>query len=484
MTTTERYMQAMQQSFRPEKAGGVKATFALQLTGEGGGVWGIAIADGQCRVSAGAPAGADTTISMSTDSYLKLAAGQLNVTSAYQKGEVKVSGNVPLALKITEMFSPWDALAKTPVAPAPETKPITPPTPPPSPVQPTPPPAPTGPTTVDYVKAMPNGLRPDKVGGLSATYLFQLAESGPWRVVIANRAAAIQPGSGSANVTIQLRDADFVKLAKGQLNTVAEYQRGTIKISGDVGLAQRLTDYFSPWADKLGQTPPVPVTPPVQPVVPPPAQPQPPVAPVSGSVYPQLMNGSFDDFQPFVYEGEAKVWKEPQFPERYGQHWTLQIISVKKSRPHLMDSEVFGKFTQKYFGGGGHDYHIHGHHSQVITSRYQFDLALCQTIAAQPGREYTFSGSLVTYYKGSNPPAVDNKIFKTIGIDPTGGRDWRAASVLWGERNGQDNVWRYPTLKVKAQAAAITVFIRLENTETDVGETELNIIHLDNFRLE
>ena len=41
-----------------------------------------------------------------------------------------------------------------------------------------------------------------------------------------------------------------------------------------------------------------------------------------------------------------------------------------------------------------------------------------------------------------------------------------------------------PGVQTTAQADAITVFIRLENTERDVGMTELNVIHLDNFKLE
>jgi hypothetical protein len=149
-----------------------------------------------------------------------------------------------------------------------------------------------------------------------------------------------------------------------------------------------------------------------------------------------------------------------------------------------MDSETFGKFTQKYFGGGGRDYHIHGRHSQVIASRSAFDLAFMQTVAAQPGREYTFGGSMVSFYKGTSGAPVHDKVFKTLGIDPTGGRDYRSSKVVWGERDGRDNEWRYPKLRVKAQGNTITVFIRIENIDPDVGVTELNIVHLENFTLE
>jgi hypothetical protein len=60
----------------------------------------------------------------------------------------------------------------------------------------------------------------------------------------------------------------------------------------------------------------------------------------------------------------------------------------------------------------------------------------------------------------------------------------RSPTVIWGERDGRDNEWRYPVLRAKASSIAITLFIRLENTEPDVGVTELNVIHLDDFKLE
>ncbi|RPJ57657.1 MAG: hypothetical protein EHM12_08965 [Dehalococcoidia bacterium] len=246
---------------------------------------------------------------------------------------------------------------------------------------------------------------------------------------------------------------------------------------------------FGPWASAV-ETPPAPSPVPVPPPAPTPPPPPPPAPTPSpqpspaGPVNSTLLNGSFDDYQPYVRDGEAKVWKEAQFPEQYGANWTLQIISEKGGRLHLMDSGTFGRFTQKYFGGGGRDYHIHGAHSQVVTSRYGFDMVLYQTVASQPGRDYTFRGSIVSFYKGTSGERADGKIFKTIGIDPTGGRDYKNPAIVWGERDGKDNEWRYPSLRAKAQANAITVFIRLESVEKDVGQTELNIVHVEDFRLE
>jgi|GEM_PF-139086 len=495
MTTVlaEQYIQAMTKSFRPEKAGGLTVTYQLQLTGPGAGTWIVAVANGQCQISHGALFRADTIITMSTDSYLKLAANQLNVRSAYQNGEVKVQGNVQHALTFSELFSSWASLVSseptTPTSPSPSppSEPVPTPTPTePAPTSPPTTPSPATPTLADYVAAMPSGLRADRVGGLQATYQFQLSGNGGgnWIVSVANRTATVFTGSGRANVTISMSGPDFIKLAEGNLNTTQAYRQGKVQISGDVNLASRIADIFGPWAGTVGSAPtpaPAPTpSPSPAPTTPTPTTP----TPAPGSAYARLMNSSFDEYQPFVYEGEAKVWKESQFPEEYGKYWTLGIHDVGKGRPHMMNSGVFGPFTQKYFGGGGHDYHIEGDHSQVITSRYSFKLTLSQTVTAQPGRDYKFSGSIVSYYKGTSGERADGKIFKALGIDPTGGQNYDSNNVIWTEQDGKDNAWRYPSVTAKAQAGTITVHILLENVEKDVGSTELNIIHLDAFKLE
>lgn len=472
------YVQAMCKGFASNKAGDLKATYHLQLSGSEGGDWTVSIADQRCQISSGRPSGADTQITMSTENYLKLAAGRLDIRSAFQQGQLRVGGNQHLALRFAEVFPAWEAHVQID-APAP--------TPPPAEPQPTE--TSNSPTLSDYARTMTNGFRSNRAGNLRATYQFRIsgADGGIWTVTVANGTCSVSKvQTDSPNVVITISDTNFIKLAEGKLNTTQAYQQGQLKINGDLNLAARIPDIFGPWADTVGSTPFPTPQPPAEPE-PEPAQPEPEPtpAPPAGSISSQLLNGSFDEYQPYIRKGDTKVWKEDQFPERYGKYWTLQTIREKSGRRfHVMDSGVFGKFTQKYFRGGGRDYHIHGRHSQIVTSRYEFDLVLYQTVAAQSGRDYTFGGAVVSFFQGTSGAPVHDKIFKTIGIDPTGGRDYKADTVIWGDRDGRDNEWRYPSLKVKAQAQTITVFIRLENKEDDVGKTELNIVHLDNFRLE
>jgi putative sterol carrier protein len=367
-----------------------------------------------------------------------------------------------------------------PPSPAPAPSP-----PPPQPVpSPEPAPSPPEPTLTDYMEAMPRGFQPDKARGLQAVFQFEVTGEGGgmWTVFVANQTCSVTKGSTPLpSVAIGMSGPDFIQLARGQLNTTQAYRQGRIRIGGDLNLAARIADVFGSWAGVVETAPapgPAP-TPSPEPMPSPAPSPQPTP---TGPINPTLLNGSFDDYQPYIYDGEARMWRE--FPEEYGAHWTLTLISEEEGRTHLMSSETFGKFTQKYFGGGGRDYHIHGRHSQVITAQYHFDLVFMQSVAARPGQEYSFSGSIVSFYKGTSGERADNKIFKTLGIDPTGRRDYNSPTVIWDERDGRDNEWRYPVVRATAQANAITVFIRLENTEYNVGRTELNIIHLDDFKLE
>ncbi len=496
--TAEQYMQAMLRGFKPDRAGSLTETYALTLTGPGGGSWAVAVANKTCRITAGAPAQAGTRIELSTAAYMQLAAGRLDAQRAVQAGDIKVKGNLQNALLFTQIFEPWEkylAADPAPAAPTPQpaptpAKPVAPPaaTPTPAPQpqpQPVTPPAPQSAPAEpaspldNYFRAMAQAFNPGKAGGLDAVFEFQLT-SGNWTVDVNNGRCQVYKGKvdPSSTVDVIMNDQDYIKLAQGQLDPQAAIQSGRLKIRGEYKLAGQIPAAFGAWANLANSA-----NLPAFSAAPAPYQPPALVASAAGPVNPSFLNGSFDNYQPYVRDGKEVFWRE--FPERFGASWSLQIISEVADRAaHLLDSGMFAKFAQAYFHGNGHDYHIHGQHSQVITGRYGFDLVLFQPVKAQPGRDYTFSGSVVTYFKGPNPPAVDNKIFKRIGIDPTGGRDYRSASVVWGERDGVDNQWRYPALKVKAQADAVTVFIRIENAEGDVGQTDLNTIHLDNFKLE
>ena len=189
---------------------------------------------------------------MSTDNYLKLAGGRLDIRGAVQSGQIRVGGDLQLALKFAEIFPPWESHVKA------DTTPPTPPSTDPTPAQPTPPETGDTPTISDYARTMPNGFRPNKAGSLRATYQFQISGSdgGTWTVTVSNGTCSTSKvQTDSPNVIIALNDANFIKLAEGKLNTTQAYRQGQIKISGDLNLAAKIPDIFGAWADTVGSTP-------------------------------------------------------------------------------------------------------------------------------------------------------------------------------------------------------------------------------------
>ncbi len=472
------YAQAMPNGFRPNQAGGMRIIYLFQLIT--GGYWTVNIANGQCSVAQGQTPSPNAGIGMSDADFIQLANGRLNTIEAYQQGRIQVRGDLNLAARVSDFFGPWAntvGQTPTPTPTPPEPKPDPTPTPVPDPEpEPTPIPTPTvtEPTVPDYIRAMPTGLRTDRARGVNLVYHFQFPENGTWTLSIVNGQAIVREGqTAPPNVTIGMMGSDYIQLSRGRLDTVQAFQRGRIRVNGDLNLAAKVGELFAPWATAVegnemadgGDS----------------STPSP--TPTEETVNSSLLNGSFDDYQPYIRDGVAKFWKEPQFPEEFGAHWSLDLISERKRRIHVMNSGVFGRFAQKYFGGGGLDYHQHGRHSQVLTSRYGFDVVFRQTVAVQSGRVYTFKGMIVSFFKGTSGERKDGVIFKTIGIDPTGSRQWDSPNVVWGERDGKDNEWRYPSLRITARANKITVFIRIENTEKDVGQTELNTTHIENFTL-
>ncbi|MEM7345892.1 MAG: SCP2 sterol-binding domain-containing protein [Chloroflexota bacterium] len=487
------YVRALPNGFRPDRAGNLQAVYQFQIVDAG--IWTVAVANQTATVTDGQTATPSTVIGLSQNDFLSLAEGQLDARQAYQQGRLQVRGDLNLAILVPEIFGPWagSVVPSTPTdptpipdPPAPDPTPIEPPPPPtPDPV-PEPEPTPTTPTIADYVQAMATGFRANQAGGVQANYQFRLG-SGVWTVAVANQAVTITEGdAGNASVMIGMNDDDYIALSLGQLNTVDAYRQRKILINGDLGLAQRIPDLFGTWGTIVGTSPepPTPTPDPTPPTTTPDPTPNPnPSTP--DNVYPQLTNTDFSDYQPYHKSGKQAFWVDEQFPESFINHWTIGHKEEDEGRLHLMDSGTFGRFTQRYFGGGGLNYSPHsGQYSQVISSRYEFDIVFYQTVAAQPGRAYTFTASIVSFYKGTSGERADGKVFKQLGIDPTGGQDYRSSNIVWGDRDGKDNEWRYPSIRATAQGSAITLFIRFENIEKDVGKTELNTIHLDDCRLE
>jgi putative sterol carrier protein len=70
---------------------------------DGAGKWVVDVRDGQVDVQEGGDS-ADVTISTSEANFEKIVNGELNPTSAYMTGKIKVKGDMGAAMKLQKLF--------------------------------------------------------------------------------------------------------------------------------------------------------------------------------------------------------------------------------------------------------------------------------------------------------------------------------------------------------------------------------------------
>jgi hypothetical protein len=104
-----------------------------------------------------------------------------------------------------------------------------------------------------------------------------------------------------------------------------------------------------------------------------------------------------------------------------------------------------------------------------------FDVSIYQQVPAVAGTAYSLSGWLLTLCGGSNTVPKNDcpggyYMAKMLGIDPTGGTDPNAPSVVWGENRNNfvdaDNNrigWSNVRVSATAQGGTITVFARINS---------------------
>ena len=85
----------------PSKTAGMNNSYVFDI--DGAGTWKVDVDDGAVSVADGG-GDADVTISTSSETFEKIVAGELNPTSAYRTGKLKIKGDMGAAMKLQKLF--------------------------------------------------------------------------------------------------------------------------------------------------------------------------------------------------------------------------------------------------------------------------------------------------------------------------------------------------------------------------------------------
>jgi hypothetical protein len=189
---------------------------------------------------------------------------------------------------------------------------------------------------------------------------------------------------------------------------------------------------------------------------------------------------------PATYVDTGRVWRA--YHEKVAAGWWYYYVAGGTydsgggaSKLHWMSSQQFAQALR------GLDYYREGNAAQVIWSSFDFDAGIYQQVTGLTiGQDYAFEVAMASYWRGSGYPVTNGKIKKCIGIDPYGGTDPTASSVIWdwADCDSTDKTWPYLDMAATAQATTMTVFVRIQAPENDsTNHTDLNLVYIDDGRM-
>ena len=99
--TAREFFESLEGRIDPSKTAGMTNSYVFEI--DGAGTWKVDVQDGSVSVTEGG-GDADATISASEETFEKIASGDMNATTAYMTGKLKISGDMGAALKLQKLF--------------------------------------------------------------------------------------------------------------------------------------------------------------------------------------------------------------------------------------------------------------------------------------------------------------------------------------------------------------------------------------------
>ncbi|KAK3090034.1 hypothetical protein FSP39_008712 [Pinctada imbricata] len=99
----DRVFQQIKGALNKELVSGVGGVFQFNLTGKDGGSWYVDLKNGSGSVGKGAASDPQCILTMDSEDFIKMFAGELKSTAAYMAGKLKIKGNMGLAMKLEKL---------------------------------------------------------------------------------------------------------------------------------------------------------------------------------------------------------------------------------------------------------------------------------------------------------------------------------------------------------------------------------------------
>lgn len=198
-------------------------------------VYTVDLKNGPGAVSPGDTAKAECTLELSDANFMAMCTGQADPQKLFFAGDLKISGNVMASQKLTflEKIDPQLVLdaARARVGASGEAA--------------APEPSPEDASSWDVFIAMGDFVKrnPDIIKQIGVVYQFKLTDpSSVWTLDAKNGTGFVKEGEVlKPECTLELTDADFMGLVKGDLDPQQLYLGGKLKLSGNVMASQKLT---------------------------------------------------------------------------------------------------------------------------------------------------------------------------------------------------------------------------------------------------
>jgi 3-hydroxyacyl-CoA dehydrogenase/3a,7a,12a-trihydroxy-5b-cholest-24-enoyl-CoA hydratase len=226
----------------PGLTGQIQTVFQLKLTNPDS-AWAIDMKNGSGACTPGTIASPDVTLEMSDANFIAMCLGKVDANKLYFGGELKIAGNIMASQKLMFLKKMDPALVEEAIrarlggsAPAVAT---------PSAAPATAPPPPTAPKE-SQSKAIFTALATSDANVLNGLtgHIVQFAVHEPeahWTVDARGAAVKVESGQNpDAEATFGIQDDDLTALAKGAAQVSDLFQRGKLRVDGDVSLAHAL----------------------------------------------------------------------------------------------------------------------------------------------------------------------------------------------------------------------------------------------------